>query len=462
LGRYLPAFGKLTALVQHEFYHLYTADEHTLVCLEKLDAVRGALGGALGPYATLFQKVARPGLLYLALLLHDTGKAARSRNHVENSARIAQSVAGQLGLDAQGASTLVLLVRHHLAMAQTSQRRDLEDPAEIRRMAGLVETEENLNMLTLLTYVDTVATSDQLWNGFKEALLWTLHYRVRDLLRGQEESTQAQARRRERLAAEVGAQAPSTLREDEIQAHIAGLPQRYFWLRSAREIIADLELAHRFLRLQVLGREHHLTPVIAWHHETERGYSQLKVCAWDRHGLFCTIAGALTAAGLNILSADIFTREDHVVVDSFIVTDALTATAVNATQRQRAEHILKEALIGTVDLAEAVQRRQRVALPYAVPESERLRTIVRFNNESSETRTLIDVETEDRVGLLYGLSQALSAMQLDISLAKICTEKGAAMDTFYVSELAGGKLLDPARQEQVRSALCAAIERLER
>jgi [protein-PII] uridylyltransferase len=461
LGRYLPSFGKLTCLVQHEFYHQYTTDEHTLVCLEKLDQLWGAQDPLLAPYAELFQKIERPGVLYLALLLHDAGKASHAPNHADNGSRIALTVAKRLGLDAATARTLCLLIAAHLQMALISQRRDLDDPAVIRSFAAQIETLENLNLLTLLTLADSQGTSDKLWNGFKDTSLWALYHKTRAVLAGSAEFILAESRQRELLADEVRALLPPTFAEDEIQGHFHNLPARYFPLRQARDIVADLTLAHQFMHRQLSDDENPLEPITPWHDEPDRGYSQVRICTWDRHGLFSKIAGALTAAGLNILSAEIFTREDSIVLDTFYVIDARTGELANRAEREQFERILRDALTGELDL-DALIRRRKPSKPCYVPiPSERIPTVIRFDNESSDTRTVMDVETEDRVGLLYAVSQVLSELALDISLARICTEKGAAMDTFYLSEARGGKVLERARQRRVEALLRAAIAKLD-
>ncbi len=461
LGRYLPAFGKLTCLVQHEFYHQYTTDEHTLVCIEKLDQVWSSQQPLLAPYAELFQKIERPFVLYLALLLHDAGKGSKRENHAETGAKIAVSVAGRLGLDAADTATLRLLVRLHLSMLQTSQRRDLDDPGEIRAFAAQVGNVETLNGLTLLSLADSMGTSEQLWNGFKDTLLWALHHKTRNLLTGGAEFIRAEAKQRESLAAEVRALLPDTVVETEIHAHFSKLPARYFQLRTPREIATDLVLAHLFLRRQLSEKEEPLEPFTAWHHEENRGYSQVKVCTWDRHGLFSKISGALTDAGLNILSAEIFTREDSIVLDTFLVTDAMSGVLANREEREHFERTLKEALIGELDLAALIRRRKPARLPSAYHEGERMPTVIRFDNQTSDARTIIDIETEDRMGLLFTISEVFAELAIDIAIAKICTEKGAATDTFYVSETSGKKILQAARQELIRARLLGAIRKLD-
>jgi [protein-PII] uridylyltransferase len=462
LGKYLPEFGKLTCLVQHEFYHQYTADEHTLMCVEQLDRVWEAAEPPYSTYTPLFQKLDRPYLLYLALLLHDVGKAVNHGNHSDASCDMATRAAKRLHLDESATETLRRVIRHHLLMASVSQRRDLDDPAVIRQFAEKVHNTETLSLLTLHTFVDAQATSDKLWNGFKDLLLGSLHYKAFQLLSGGTEFVRAEEKQREHLMGEVLNLAPEPVSEEEIQAHFATLPGRYFHVHQAREILADLTLAHLFMRLQVSETEEALAPVVNWHNEPDRGYNAVKVCTWDRAGLFRKIAGSFSAAGLNILSAQIFTRSDDIVLDTFFVADAITGNLAGADQRERFERVLNKALTGEEVDFHALIGRQKITRPlYQAYLGEQIPTQIRLDNEASDTRTVIEVETEDRIGLLYAISQTLTDLSLDISAAKICTERGAAIDSFYVRELAGGKILAPERQRAIEHKLRHAIHALD-
>ncbi len=462
LGKYVPEFGKLTCLVQHEFYHQYTADEHTLMCLEQLDRVWEAKTPPYDAYAEMFLKLERPYLLYLALLLHDVGKPEGHGNHPVVSAALAQRVAKRLGLDGAAAQTLRVVIENHLLLASVSQRRDLDDPAVVRQVAKQVQNLETLALLTLHTFADALATSDKLWNGFKDSLLWALHLRALRLLSGATEFVRAEAEQRERLGEEVGRLLPEPVSEEELHAHFATLPARYFQIHSAREILDDLILAHRFMRLQISEAESALAPVVNWHNDPDRGCNTVKVCTWDRAGLFRKIAGSLSAAGLNILSAQIFSRTDGIALDTFCVNDPKTGSLAGPEPRERFEHVLNKALTGEEVDFKALIARQKITRPlYQAYSGERMPTQVRFDNEASETRTLIEVETEDRHGLLYTISQTLTELVLDIAAAKICTEKGAAIDTFYVRELDGGKILSPERRRSIERKLVQEIQRLE-
>jgi [protein-PII] uridylyltransferase len=462
LGKYLPEFGKLTCLVQHEFYHQYTADEHTLMCLEQLDRIWDAKAPPYSTYTPLFQKLERPFLLYLALLLHDVGKADSHGDHSEVSCDLALRVAKRLKLDEASTQTLRLVIEHHLLMASVSQRRDLDDPSVIRQFAEKVQTPETLALLTLHTFVDAQATSDKLWNGFKDLLLGSLHHKTMQLMTGATDFVRTEEKQRGQLMQEVRRLAPEPLNTEELQAHFASLPAPYFQTHPTKEILADLTLAHRFMRLQISEVESALAPVVHWHNEPDRGYNVVKICTWDRAGLFRKIAGSLSAAGLNILSARISTRTDDIVLDTFFVADAITGKLAGPDQRERFESVLDKALTGEEVNFPVLIARQKVARPlYQAYTGEHIPTRIYFDNGASDTRTVIEIETEDRIGLLYTISRTLAELALDVSSAKICTERGAAIDTFYIRELKGGKVLAPERHRAIEQALRHAINSLD-
>jgi [protein-PII] uridylyltransferase len=430
--------------------------------LEQLDKIWEAKKAPYSEYVPLFQRLERPFLLYLALLLHDTGKPDGHGNHAVVSAQLALRVAKRLGLDGSSTHTLCLLIEHHLLMASTSQRRDLDDAAVIRKFAKQIQNPETLVLLTLHTFVDSQATSDKLWNGFKESLLWSLHHKAAALMAGGTEFVRAEEQQRELLMEEVKGLMPPQLTAEELQAHFGALPARYFQIHSTREVLDDLLLAHSFMRRQTSDQENPLTPVVNWHDQPDRGCNAATVCTWDRAGLFRKIAGSLSAAGLNILSAQIFTRSDGIVLDTFYVQDARTGNLAGADQREAFETVINKALTGEEVNFQALIARQKITRPiYQAYVGERITTRIGFDNDASDTRTVIEVETEDRIGLLYAISQQLSELDLDISAAKISTERGAAIDSFYVRELDGGRVVATDRKRAIEHKLQRAIKDLD-
>jgi [protein-PII] uridylyltransferase len=460
LGKFLPEFGRLTCLVQHEFYHQYTADEHTLFCIEKLDQVWNAQTPPFSNYAEMFRSVETPFLLYLALLLHDAGKAFRTGHHEEIGGKVALSVSRRLGLDGAKTHALRLVIENHLVMAQISQRRDLDDATVISTFARQIQSVENLVLLTLHTFADSMGTSDQLWNGFKDAVLWRLYQKTRRVLTGGTEFLLAEARQRELLVDEVQRMAPHTFDPAEIQAHFNNVPARYLQISDAREILRDVAHVHRFIQLQLSESEDNaLAPVISWHNEPDRGYTTVTLCTWDRERLFSQITGCLTAAGLNILSAEILTRYDGVILDTFYVTDARTGLLAHREEREKLENLAHKVLTGaTVDLPALIAKTKTAPSLYKSIEGERIPTIIELDNATSDIRTIIDIQAEDRPGLLYDISRTLTALNVNVYLAKISTEKGAAIDSFYATEHDGAKILDPNRETEIQQKLRHAIQ----
>ena len=464
LGKYIPEFGKLTCLVQHEFYHQYAADEHTLVCLEQLDKIWEAKEPPFKHYAPLFQGLERPGLLYLALLLHDVGKAAAHEQgqHARASAVMAMRAARRLQLETTAADTLKFLVENHLLMATLSQRRDLDDATVIRNFSRQIGTPEKLNLLMLLTFSDSQGTSDKLWSGFKDSLLWQLHSRALALLTGGTEFRRASEKAREELRDAVRELASARISDEELNAHFSLLPERYFEIYTPKQILDDVELAHRFMHRLIMENQRALAPVTAWIDERDRGYSLVKICTWDRAGLFGKIAGTLSAAGLNIMGAQIFTRADGIVLDTFFVNDGRTGNLASREQREKFSGLLESVLTGeAVNLHKLIAQQATAKPAYSAYLGEQIGTQIRFDNTASDDRTLIEIETEDRLGLLHAISQTFAEQRLDISTARIVTERGAAMDSFYVREIEGGQINDPARQAVVELALRSAIGDLE-
>ncbi len=464
LGKYIPEFGKLTCLVQHEFYHQYAADEHTLVCIEQLDKIWGAKEPPFNYYEPIFQSLERPGLLYLSLLLHDVGKAAKHEQgkHADVGAALALRAAKRLQLDEGSTDILKFLVENHLLMAMLSQRRDLDDPAVIREFSRQIGTPEKLSLLLLLTFADSQGTSDKLWSGFKDSLLWQLHNRSTALLVGGTEFRKASEKAREELRDLVRELTPSRVTDEELEAHFSTLPQRYFEIHTAAQIQDDLELAHRFMHRLVAEGDRALVPATAWIDERDRGYSLVKVCTWDRAGLFGKIAGSLSASGLNILGAQIFTRTDGIALDTFFVNDARTGALADKEQREKFSGLLEKVLTGKdINLHQLIARRTFNQPHYTAYFGERIETQIRFDNEASEGRTLIEIETEDRLGLLHAISQTFAELKLDVSAARIVTERGAALDNFYVREIGAGQINLAARGPEIEIALRAAIGQLE-
>jgi [protein-PII] uridylyltransferase len=454
LGRYVPEFGQLTCLVQHEFFHRYTADEHTLVCIDKLDQVMETENPKLRSYRALFEKLEEPFVLYLALLLHDTGRAVGARPHSEASALFAQGAAARLRLSAARRRSLVLLVDHHLTLSNMAQQRNLDDPETAVEFAQIVRDQPNLDALMLLTLADGQGTSADAWSDWKETLVWQLYHSTSQYLSDQEafyeqtkiEREQLQARVTENLGAEFA---------EEVEAHFEVMPDNYFRAFTTDEIVSHLRLFRQFLENLYLREKPPLAPAVAWEAFPEQGHSIASFCAWDGQELLAKIAGSFAVVPLNILSADIYTRGDNVVLDIFRVCDPRFRAATDQRDQALVETTLRAALteehFDFAPLLEQARRRitrdSRHGLDFP--------TRVTVENKTHPAYTLIQIQTPDRLGLLYELLSAFGEENVSIALSRISTEKGAAIDTFYVADRGThAKITDSSR-------IAALLQRLQ-
>ena len=359
---------------------------------------------------------------------------------------------------------MLFLVRDHLKLTMLSQRRDLDDQATIEAAARVVKDEVYLDNLMLLTFADAAGTSIKTWTEWKEALLWELYHRTKQALAGTERAKGILSRRIEQLYKEVSAKLKDELPLEEIYSHFELMPASYYINTHGDEIARHLRLIHRFLsrQMDVEAPEDALVPVVEWQSFPAQGYSQVSICTWDRLGLFSKICGAFASAELNVHSAHIYTRGDHVVLDIFEVCDKNLAAVTDQRAIQAAETILQRTLTDkeTIDFRALLDRVRAARGEIPRIREVSIPTVIEFDNEISNNRTILEIQTEDRIGLLYAITNTLTDLGLDISFAKISTEKGAAIDSFYVQDQFGKKITDSDRLATIKSKLHSAIELL--
>src|SRR6266481_4849750 len=399
LGRYIPEFGQLTCLVQHEFFHRYTADEHTLVCIDKLDALARTENPKLVGYRRIFEQLEDPFVLYLALLLHDTGKAVRARPHSEASAVFAQRVATRLQLSSEQRKSLILLVDHHVTLSNIAQQRNLDDSATVVELANIVKHQKNLNALMLLTLADGQGTSDENWSDWKETLVWQLYHATTQYLADRhlfyERAKTAREARETLVQARLG---PDYA--EEIEAHFDFMPDHYFRAFKVGDMVAHVELFRRFYEATCFG-EGPLAPVFSWEPVPAQGHTVLTLCSWDRQQLLSKIAGSISLVPLNILSADIYTRGDNVALDVFRVSDLRGRAVTNEREMALVESTLRKALDSEAfDLSALLEQARKKGRRPAVADME-FPSHVSIENQAEPYFTLIEIQTPDRIGLLH-------------------------------------------------------------
>lgn len=462
LGRYVPEFGQLTCLVQHEFFHRYTADEHTLVCIDKLDQIMQTEDPKLRSYRELFEKLEDPFVLYLALLLHDTGRAVGARPHSEASALFAQGAAIRLQLSRAERRSLILLVDHHLTLSNMAQQRNLDDPETAVEFAQIVKDQKNLDALMLLTLADGQGTSADAWSDWKESLVWQLYHSTSHYLADQEAFYEQTKIERELLQKQVTEDLGADYAE-EVDAHFEFMPDNYFRAFEVGGIASHLRLFRRFLENLYLRHEPPLAPAIAWQAFPEQGHSIASFCAWDGQELLAKIAGSFAVVPINILSADIYTRGDNIVLDIFRVCDTKFRAVTDKRDHALVETTLRSALAQeSFDFTPLLDVARRKIAKRASPGEMDFPTRVTVENKTHPTYTLIQIQTPDRLGLLYELLSAFGEERVSIALSRISTEKGAAIDTFYVADrVTRAKIIEPSRiadlQERLHRAALGAI-----
>lgn len=436
LGRYLPEFGRISLLIQHDLYHHYTIDEHTLKVIEALDELNNGEDSRRDHLRAVFDQIDDCALLYLSLLLHDIGKGQGS-GHVARGVQIAERVCRRLQLAPEAATKVVLLVEHHITMAHISQRRDLTEPQVALEFAAQMGTPDVLNMLLLLSYSDMSGVGPGVWSEWKGNLLWDLYDRTRSQMRDSGVPTHGPARiadLKEKLIASLEGQLPLS----EIERHLALLPDRYLRTTNPNAAATHLRLTQDLQTDVFRGK---------WE-QHGRTITELTICARDRHGLFADIAGTLTAQGCEILSAEINTREDGIAIDVFMLRLAATHHAIEEHKWPVIERALEKAIKGESDVAALVERWQTQHAPRRrqTTTNTRSRNLphVVCDNKAAQSATIVEVRAADQPGLAYKIASAATALRLEIVYAKITTEKSDAFDVFYVTDAEGMRLTEAA------------------
>ena len=456
LGRYIPEFGQLTCLVQHEFLHRYTADEHTLVCIDKLDALTQTNDPKLVPYRKIFEKLEDPFVLYLALLLHDSGKAVGARPHSEASALFAQRVAARLQLSSEQRKSLILLVDHHLTLSQTAQQRNLDDPATVTDFAHIVKHQKNLNALMLLTLADGQGTSAEEWSDWKESLVWALFHETSRCLADQRSYYERTKVQRASVQASVTAKLPSDF-AGEIEAHFEFMPDNYFRASDVPEIIEHLKLFRSFLENVSSEGDFPLAPAIQWKAVPEQGHTVVIFYTWERERLLAKVAGSFSVVPLNILSADIYPRGDNVLLCVFRVCDTKARPVTHQRDFTLVEQTLRRALEDeSFDFLPLIEKAKRQS--HRVTTGIEFPTRIAIDNKTHPVYALIEIQAPDRIGLLYDVLTCLDRENLLVPLSRINTQAGAAIDTLYVVDRSTrAKITDSHRIRTIQQRLQNAI-----
>ncbi|HEX4292535.1 MAG TPA: [protein-PII] uridylyltransferase [Rhizomicrobium sp.] len=444
-GRFVPEFGRVVAMMQFNMYHHYTVDEHLIRAVGNVAAIeRGELKNEHPLSSEIVKRVKSREALYCAMLMHDIAKNMKG-DHSDEGADIARRLCPRLGLSPEDTAAVAWLVKNHLVMSDTAQKRDLADPKTVRDFVDAVQSPEMLRLLLILTVADIRAVGPGVWNGWKGQLLRELYYEAEALMTGGDAAPARSARIAEAKAAlaERIADLPAAARERALTRHYDN-----YWLAF------DAAAHERHARLMTRAGETGELVALAAESNDFRAVTEIVIATPDHPGLFSQLAGAVSVSAGSVVDAKVFTTTDGFALDVFSVQDADGGPFGDAARVERLREAIVRTLTGEMapraHFARRRQRRRNSAF--------RVRPRIHFDNDASTTATVVEMEGLDRAGLLYEVTRALFESGLSISSAIVSTYGERAMDVFYVRDGFGHKIVHPARLKSVEERLVRALE----
>ncbi len=446
LGNFVPAFGRIVAMMQFNMYHHYTVDEHLIRAIGVLAGIEnGSLAGEHPLSRDILGFIKDREVLYVALLLHDIAKGGRE-DHSLAGERIARQLCPRFGFDAQRTEMVAWLVREHLTMSMVAQTRDLSDRRTIRDFAEVVQSLERMRYLLVLNVCDIRAVGPGVWNGWKGQLLRTLYFETEPLLTG----GFSQVDRKPRVQAERQALAAALDGWSEAdRTHYVNLPYSAWFMATDPET----RIRHmNFLREADRAGQRLATQVHARQFEA---ITEITLLAPDHPRLLSIIAGACAAAGANIVDAKIHTTTDGRALDSIFINREFEREEDELRRAGRISKLIEDALAGSVRLPDIIAsraKRRRSAKAFQV------KSLVHIDNELSDNFTVVEIECLDRTGLLSDVTRILADLNLNIGSAHIVTFGEKVIDSFYVRDLVGHKVTAPARKQRIVQALAKVLD----
>jgi [protein-PII] uridylyltransferase len=433
LSRYIPEFSEVEGKVHYDLYHVHPVDSHSILAVEEMENLKRGLYEKEYPLLTsLIRGLQNPGILFLATLLHDIGKG-KEGNHSVGGAEMVERIGARMGLSAKDREPMVFLVSRHLSMIEIASRRNLQDEQVILHFAHEVKNLDQLKMLYLLTFADIKAVGPEAWTAWKNTLLMELFLKTAHFF-------------------ERGAVAEPFLKGDEIiqklrkslsseiiSEYADRLPNRYLSCYSSAEITRHIEMA-RSMEKELLLME--------WEIEKET-QAKVTVCTKDRYGLFSKMTGSMFLNRLNILQAQIHTWEDGTALDTFWVEDR---TKDIERRLQQLKKDLRMIVSGEVSLKDLLLKRiESNGIKQKI--TPRVSGEVKINNQDSDFYTIVEVTGEDRLGILFEITQALTDHGCDIHFARISTLGNRVVDVFYVQDTLGEKIGEKNKEDQLRKTV---------
>ncbi len=426
----IPEFGPLMNLIPYDAAHDFTVGWHSLCVVRCLEALKIHDDPKLGDYRRVMGEISMPEVLYLAALLHDIGKQWPGGGHSETGADAAHRIADRLGWDTERRDKVVFLVRHHLAMAETSRLRDLTLDETVREFAKDVPDMDSLNMLYLLTYGDTNSVGEGVWTEVKGKFLSELYYRAEQVLAAAEPrgiltpSVTNVTRHRERIRKQLGQQ---NLPVDVINEHTRNLPAQYLLNTPLEEIELHIAMVSRLRDTYV--------PIVDLNHEFGADFTEMAICAFDdpKPGLLAKITGVLYACDINVHVAQVFTRESslRIAIDTLWVD--YRGKPLSSSKKAEVQDYIRKVLLGKMTTEDLLKQRKK-------PLKEQTIYTATINDTLSDRFSLLEVSAPDEKGVCYRLASAVSALGWNIHAARLSVWGSRARDAFYITDAKHNKV----------------------
>ncbi len=444
LSAFIPEFEPIVAMMQFNMYHAYTVDEHTIQVISNYAQIeREELQVELPLSSSIIKDGVNRKVLMVAMLLHDIGKG-RDIDHSILGAQIARKVAPNLGLNKADCDTVEWLVRYHLLMSDTAQKRDIADPRTVRDFAKAVSTVDRLNLLTVLTVCDIRGVGPDTWNNWKAALVRSLYNQTERVLKNGMEALTRENR---------GTEAKKKLR-----AELSDWPAKDLKKETGRHYDPYWQglhiTAHTVFAEMLRGIDDDEIR-IDLHPDEDRAATRACFAMADHPGIFSRMCGALALVGANIVDARTFTSKDGYATAAFWIQD-VEGKPYEANRLKRLTQMIEKTLKGEVIAGEAMRSRDVIKKrerAFKVP------TTITFDNEGSEIYTIIQVDTRDRPGLLFDLTRTLANNNVYIASAVIATYGEQVVDSFYVKDMFGLKFHSQSKQQMLERKLREALEK---
>lgn len=443
LGAIIPEFKRIIALMQFNFYHSYTVDEHTIQCISFLARIeQGILKEELPVASEILKSGVDRRILYIAMLLHDIGKGL-PQDHSIAGANIAKKIAPELGLSTLETERVVWLVENHLVMSDFAQKRDLSDPRTVSNFGKIVKTTSNLNLLTVLTVCDIMGVGPGALNNWKAQLLRELYTNTRNLIKG---GLDTQGKNKPH---EIAKSTLTNLLVDWDDLEIQKEIERHY---PAYWQGLDTDTQYIFANLfKGFGSNK-----IVSHYEVDedRDATRAQFVMQDHPGIFSRLTGAIALANANVIDARTYTTSDGYATPVFWIQDN-DGKPFDLSRLTRLKKLIEQTLSGDVIARDALKVRNKLKpreRNFKVP------TDITFDNQGSDIYTIIEVDTRDRHSLLFDLTRTLANANIQIASAVIATYGAQAVDVFYVKDMIGLKITAENKQQSIREKLQQAIE----